>query len=53
MKNLKPKDYLIGNLSHRQTLEHLLWVKQTGLSYIQIINIIRWSKNMEKSILWV
>jgi len=52
MKHLKPKDHLIGNLNRRQTLKHLLWVKQTGLSFYQIINLKRWSANMEKSILW-
>lgn len=49
---IKPKPHLKGSLSHKQTLEHLFWVKLNGFSYKQIINIKKWAYNLENSIKW-
>lgn len=49
---IKPKPHLWGNLNHRKTLEHILWIKQIGLSYTQVINVKKSADKLANSIKW-
>lgn len=49
---IKAKSHLNGNLNHKQTLEHILWIKSCELSYFDVINIKRNAKNIQKNIKW-
>jgi len=32
---IKPKPHLKGSLTHRQTLEHIFWIKQQKTNYTE------------------
>lgn len=49
---IKAKPHLNGDLNHRQTLEHIFWVKLCKLSYTQTIDLKKWAYNTEKRIKW-